>query len=126
MNGAIKCNRDDFVNTIISGSQFNKIYQKTHFIRLLTSFDQKLKIRSGKFYGYKSQEFVFLDIDNAYQWIYYDNELMKNMRSVVIPDTATVYVSNQLFSTNQIIFGKEENVPKCVYEKAIRYKMIKL
>lgn len=120
----------------ISGKQFNKLSKDIELVKLTNcneihnTFEYKtgLNVDTLKFNPHgtcSSGGLYFCTIQNAFRWVFYSNKLftpltmMMYIRSVTIPDDASVYVESDKIKADKIILGERKQISVDMYLKFI-------
>lgn len=122
----------DRIETEVTGSEFNKIYAGSTFVKLTNSVEKHFNFQYNDGLNIDTIEFnpshvcsagglYFMDINDAHTWLEYQGiGSMKYIRKVLVPDDARVYIEYGKFKADKIILEKREIIYKDIYMKAIK------
>src|SRR5579872_3779422 len=133
-----------FVGRVLTGTEFNQLYQDVSFVKLTNNrelhcglqyqdgynvdrlgFDHKEPCSQGGMYFVQKKDagkwirYNILDIKDDGGLRQYIQREMKYIRKVTIPDNAQVYVEEGKFKTDKFILGPREDIGRNIYEDAI-------
>jgi hypothetical protein len=108
-------------SNIMTGSQFNRVYKKTVFIKLTNiseihngfQFKTGLNIDTVPFKpsgSCKAGGIYFCDRNEFFQWHTYNSTVCVNFREVTIPEDAAVYIENDKFKADKLILSEKKSI----------------
>ena len=123
------------IGITLSGSEFNRIYKDTIFLKLTNetenhngfqfmdglnidsvSFDPTGECKPGGIYFTKECE--------AWRWLNYNSKVMIYMRIVTIPNDANVYIEDMKFKADKIILESKQRISQKIYDDAMAKRRI--
>lgn len=112
----------------ISGECFNKLFPKTHFVKLFNKefchnnyrFEHGLNIDTNVFNEKVcSNGIYFCEIDKAPMWCRYKNKTMAYYCRIEIPPEAVVCIEKDKFKTNKIFLHHPDVIPCNFWHKSL-------
>src|SRR5579872_2118272 len=121
-----------YYSTTMMGSVFNHLFGDQTFVKLTNEtenhnnfqFNDGLNIDTILFtpMGHcNAGGIYFTDVRLIKKWIFYNNNMMKYMRKVIIPDDALVYIECDKFKADKLFLEPKTEINDEIYEELIKY-----
>ena len=107
----------------MNGKIFNQLYGNMIFYKLTNESENHngFKFKTGLNIDITNKGIFFTDIEHMYMWLDYGCKDMIYMRSIIIPNDATVTILKNKYKTNKIILSNRRKINNDKYlEKYIQ------